>query len=391
MGSNGGSSYAMALLIITLVALYTSNVESCPPSEWAALMSFKAALTEPNFRIFHSWRGTNCCYHWYGISCDPTNRRVADITLRGLTITDDNRLHINNRTATGYMSGFISPSICNLTQLSTLTISDWKGISGNIPRCITALPLLQFIDLSGNMISGKVPYDIGHLTQLMTLNLADNHISGRIPRTLVNLPNLVLIDLRNNAIEGPIPPDFWKLKKLNRLFLSHNRITGPIPRSMSSIYGLADLDLSLNRLSGPIPASLGHMPVLDSLNLKYNNLTGKIPWTLLGSKMSHLDLSRNMLSGDIADVFGERSYFINLDLSHNNLTGFIAKSMVSATYIGHLDLSHNNLCGPIPRGSPFNHLPRWSFDNNRCLCGHPLKPCTSSSQARMNIWMNKNI
>ncbi|KAE9593288.1 hypothetical protein Lal_00028698 [Lupinus albus] len=383
MGRSDSAVYAMLLLlIITLVA---SPVESCPPSEWAALMAFKAALTEPNFGIFNSWRGTNCCYHWYGINCDPTTRRVADITLGGLTIADHNPHVTTNRTATGYMTGYISPSICKLKQLSTLTISEWKGISGNIPRCITTLSLLQFIDLSGNIISGKVPYNIGHLTQLTVLNLADNHISGRIPRTLVNLKNLMILDLRNNAMEGPIPPDFGKLKKLNRVFLSHNRITGPIPRSISSIYSLADIDLSLNRLSGSVHKSLGQMPVLDSLNLKYNNLTGKIPWTLLSSRISHLDLSRNMLSGDIADVFGERSYFINLDLSHNNLIGFIAKSMVSVFYIGHLDLSHNNLCGPIPRGAPFNHLQPPSFDNNRCLCGHPLKPCTHHHHTRIKL------
>ncbi|XP_027355322.1 DNA damage-repair/toleration protein DRT100-like [Abrus precatorius] len=370
----GGASFVLAMALVILMALTSSRVESCPPSEWASLMAFKAALKEPHLGIFHSWSGTNCCYHWYGITCDPTTGRVAEITLRALTVTDDHRY--NRRTGTPYMSGHISPSICNLTQLSSITISDWKGISGNIPRCITTLRFLQIIDLSGNLISGKIPWDIGRLTQLTLLNLADNHISGRIPRTLVNLTNLMQLDLRNNAIEGPIPWDLGRLKRLNRALLSHNRITGRIPRSISEIYGLADLDLALNRLSGSIPFSLGRMKVLDSLNLKYNNLTEKIPWTLLGSRISHLDLSWNWLSGPIPNVFGGKSYFISLDLSHNNLTGSVAKSMVHATYIGHLDLSHNRLCGPIPRGAPFNHLPLSSLDHNLCLCGKPLNPCT---------------
>ncbi|KAK7312426.1 hypothetical protein VNO77_36270 [Canavalia gladiata] len=372
MGS--GASFVWAMGLVTLVALTASPVGSCPSSEWAALMAFKATLNEPYLGIFHSWRGTNCCYHWYGISCDPTTRRVAEITLRGLTVADD------HRNGKAYMSGHISSSICNLTQLSSITISDWKGISGIIPRCITTLRFLQILDLSGNLISGKMPWDIGRLTQLTVLNLADNHISGRIPRTLVNLSNLMQLDLRNNAIEGPIPWNLGRLMKLNRAFLSHNRITGRIPRSVSEIYGLADLDLSLNRLSGSIPASLGQMKVLDSLNLKYNNLTGKIPWTLLGSRMSHLDLSRNALSGPIPDVFGGKSYFINLDLSHNKLTGSVAKSMVHATYIGYLDLSNNRLCGRIPRAAPFNHLHPTLMDHNRCLCGKPLKPCTNVSR-----------
>lgn len=54
---------ARAVLTISLLVLVTLEalIESCPTSEWASLMSFKAALNEPNFGIFHSWRGTNFC------------------------------------------------------------------------------------------------------------------------------------------------------------------------------------------------------------------------------------------------------------------------------------------------------------------------------------------
>lgn len=138
-------------------------------------MSIKASLTEPNFGIFHTWRGTNCCYKWYGITCDPTTLRVAEINLNGLTVADKHR-PLNRHATTGYMTGHISPSVCNLTQLSSVTISDWKGISGNIPHCITTLSLLQALDLSSNHITGKVPENIGSLMPLTMLNLADNRI-----------------------------------------------------------------------------------------------------------------------------------------------------------------------------------------------------------------------
>ena len=364
-----------ALLLPTLTLLFAtfSSVQSCPSHEWASLMAFKAALNEPHLRIFRSWRGTNCCYNWYGISCDPNTHRVAEISLRGL---GDDWFFKRAANHTGYMTGSISPAICNLTQLSSVTISDWKGISGIIPRCITSLSFLRIIDLSGNVISGQIPRDIWRLTQLTMLNLADNHISGNIPRSLVHLSNLMHLDLRNNAIGGPIPWNFGKLTMLSRALLSDNRITGRIPWTISRIYRLADLDLSLNRISGIIPESLGRMPVLDTLNLKYNNISGRIPWTLLSSRMSHLDLSRNSLSGRIPNAFREKTYFTSLDLSHNRLKGSIAKSMTSAMYIGHLDLSHNLLCGKIPSGAPFDHLQASSFDHNECLCGRPLtKPC----------------
>ncbi|KAI9081938.1 hypothetical protein K1719_036200 [Acacia pycnantha] len=315
---------SVSLLLIVTALVVSSVVESCPPSEWAALMAFKASLNEPSVGIFHSWRGTNCCYRWYGVHCDPTTRRVVDITLRGLL--DDPAFKNLNRT--GYMSGSISPSICHLPQLSTLSISDWKAISGPIPRCLpSSLPFLQILDLSGNVLSGSIPHDIGRLRQLTMLNLADNHLSGRIPSTLVNLSRLTHLDLRNNALGGPIPRDIDRLRMLNRALLSHNRITGPIPWTISRIYRLADLDLSLNRISGRIPKALGTMPVLDSLKLKYNKLRGGVPASLLSSRMSHIDLSRNNLVGRVADVFHQGTYFINLDLSYNKLRGGVPKSM----------------------------------------------------------------
>ncbi|KAK7262546.1 hypothetical protein RJT34_30120 [Clitoria ternatea] len=352
MGSS--ASFFLTKTLMTLLLSLTAipiTVNSCPSSEWAALMSIKASLKEPNFPVFQTWRGTNCCYRWFGVTCDPTTRRVTKINLNALTITD---YHRNlPATTTPYMTGHISSSICNLTQLFSITISDWKGISGNIPNCITTLSFLQYLDLSGNHITGQIPFSIGRLTLLTVLNLADNHISGNIPDSLVSLSNLMTLDLRNNAIQGPIPWAFGGLKKLNQALLSHNQLTGPIPPSVSKVYGLADLDLSLNRLSGSVPGWLGKMAVLDSLKLRGNKLTEEIPREVLGSRMSVLDLSGNALSGRIANVFGAKSYFISINLSRNNLTGSVAKSMVLASYIGYLDLSHNRLCGAIRSASRY--------------------------------------
>ncbi|XP_065866457.1 DNA damage-repair/toleration protein DRT100-like [Euphorbia lathyris] len=360
---------SLSILLITLLATAAaSTVQSCPPADRAALLAFKSALQETRFGIFKSWTGVDCCHNWYGVSCDPETHRVADITLRGES--EDPIFEKSHRT--GYMTGTISPAICKLKRLSSVIIADWKGITGEIPRCITSLPFLRILDLIGNKLSGDLPADIGRLHRLSVLNVADNLISGQIPRSLTNLSSLMHLDMRNNRISGPLPLDFGRLGMLSRALLSHNYISGTIPRSISKIYRLADLDLSVNSLSGPIPDSLGKMAVLSTLNLDSNKLSGKIPVSILNSGVSDLNLSKNAFEGFVPDVFSERSYFTVLDLSYNNFRGPIPKTLSTASYIGHLDLSHNHLCGRIPVGSPFDHLEAASFAYNDCLCGKPL-------------------
>ncbi|KAK6925668.1 Leucine-rich repeat-containing N-terminal, plant-type [Dillenia turbinata] len=370
MDSITRASVVVWFLVVVLLSV-SSIVKSCPPSDRAALLALRADLVEPYLGIFDTWKGIDCCKGWYGISCDPNTRQVADINLRGES--EDPIFEKAGRT--GFMTGSISPSICKLKRLSSVIIADWKGITGEIPACITTLPFLRILDLVGNKLSGELPANIGKLRRLAVLNVADNLITGRIPQSIVNISSLMHLDLRNNRISGEIPAEFGRLSMLSRALLSRNQLSGSIPSSISKIYRLADLDLSLNYLSGSIAEWLGKMAVLSTLNLDGNLITGNIPATLLNSAVSILNLSRNSLEGRIPDVFGAGSYFTALDLSYNKLRGPIPKTLSSAAYIGHLDLSHNHLCGPIPGGSPFDHLDASSFAYNDCLCGKPLRPC----------------
>ncbi|MGD7309663.1 hypothetical protein, partial [Ralstonia pseudosolanacearum] len=182
---------------------------------------FKSALNEPYLGLFKSWTGTDCCNNWYGISCDPTSQRVADINLRG----ESEDPIFEKAHKTGYMTGTISPQICNLDRLSSVIIADWKGITGTIPPCITSLKFLRIFDLVGNKISGQIPYDIGKLQALTVLNVADNMISGKIPPSIVNLVQLMHLDLRNNRLTGEIPRMFGRM--LSRVLLSRNQLYGP--------------------------------------------------------------------------------------------------------------------------------------------------------------------
>ncbi|KAE8711312.1 60S ribosomal protein L31-like [Hibiscus syriacus] len=301
--------------ILEILLDVISTVNGFPPSDRAALLAFKAALHEPHLGIFDSWTGTDCCHNWYGIRCDAESHKVADINLRGES--QDPIFERAHRT--GYMTGFISPDICKLTRLSSITIADWKGITGEIPKCITTLSFLRILDLIGNKILGETPADIGKLQRL-----TKKKISGLIPRK------------------------FGRLRMLSRAF--EQFIGG---------------DSSFSRENA----------VLSTLNLDCNNISGTIPTTLLTSSIGSLNLSRNALEGKISEDFGRRSYFTAIDLAYNKLSGSIPGTLVVAYYIGHLDLSYNHICGLIPAGEPFDHLEASSFTHNDCLSGKPHRAC----------------
>ncbi|KAG7018090.1 DNA damage-repair/toleration protein DRT-like protein, partial [Cucurbita argyrosperma subsp. argyrosperma] len=258
--------------MLLVVFFLFAAVEACSPSG-------QAALNEPYLGIFNSWTGNSCCGGWYGVSCDPETLEVTEISLRGES--EDPIFQKAGRT--GYMTGSISPEICKLDRLTILIISDWKGISGEIPKCLTKLSQLRVLDLVGNKISGEIPSDFGNLNRLTVLNLADNAISGTIPNSIVNIGGLMHLDLRNNQISGEVPSDFGKLEMLSRALLSSNQLGGSIPASVTKMIRLADLDLSMNGISGMIPENIGNMPVLSTLNLDSNRISGQIPPTLISN------------------------------------------------------------------------------------------------------------
>lgn len=66
------------------------------------------------------------------------------------------------------------------------------------------------------------------------------------------------------------------------------------------------------------------------------------------SMMFGIDLSSNMLSGEIPGEVGKLSHVKSLNFSHNSFTGRIPATLGNMIEIESLDLSHNELNGTIP-------------------------------------------
>ncbi|CAL9089378.1 unnamed protein product, partial [Musa acuminata var. zebrina] len=93
----------------------------------------------------------------------------------------------------------------------------------------TILSLVTSIDLSNNNLSGEIPRELTKLHGLHFLNLSKNHLRGTIPEKIGSMEQLESLDLSMNNLTGDIPSSFSSLNFLSHLNLSHNNLSGRIP------------------------------------------------------------------------------------------------------------------------------------------------------------------
>uniref|UniRef100_A0A0D9ZRL3 non-specific serine/threonine protein kinase n=1 Tax=Oryza glumipatula TaxID=40148 RepID=A0A0D9ZRL3_9ORYZ len=303
--------------------------------------------------------------------------------------------------------GEIHPSICNLTRIMLLDLSH-NNLSGAIPNCMTALELDFFI-VSHNSLSGHiVPFSFFNSSTVMALDLSHNQFNGNI-EWVQYLGEIKYLSLGSNKFEGQISPSLCQLQSLRILDFSHNSLSGPLPscignlsfgqnpvgiplwslicenhfrypifdyigcyedrgfsfRTKGNIYiykhnfinWMSGIDLSANMLSGQIPRELGNLGHIKALNLSYNFFDGPIPAT-----------------------FANMSSIESLDLSHNKLSGAIPWQLTRLSSLSVFSVMYNNLSGCIPDSGQFGSFDMDSYQGNNLL--HPASEgseCAPSS------------
>ncbi|KAH9704152.1 protein kinase domain-containing protein [Citrus sinensis] len=255
----------------------------------------------------------------------------------------------NFKIRTNYvLSGRIPSEITALSMLQTLELP-YNGLTGIIPLEMGRLRNLVHLDLSDNHLMGHIPPTLGGLSKLKILNLSFNSLVGNIPSNVGHLTQLTTLAIASNQMNGSIPSGIGSLKVLQALDLSRNEIGGSIPSTLGHLKWLRSVDLSQNKLVGPIPSSLGHLTQLTTLNMYNNKLDGPIPPELMNcSKLRILKLGNNLLSGSIPSQIGKLQELYYLDLSGNFINGKIPSQLGEFPRIDTVDLSMNNLSGGIP-------------------------------------------
>ncbi|CAJ1947866.1 unnamed protein product [Sphenostylis stenocarpa] len=159
------------------------------------------------------------------------------------------------------------------------------------------------------------------------------------------------LDVSNNHLNS-IPDGFitecGKIKGLKLLNFSTNKLGGVLP-TFHGFEALESLDMSFNMLRGNIGFELDGLVSLKSLNLTFNKFTGSLP-TNLGKSMvlENLLLSNNRFDGEIPDELLSYENLTWIDLKANNLSRSIPINIGKLSKLETLILSANNLIGEIP-------------------------------------------
>ena len=218
---------------------------------------------------------------------------------------------------------------------------------GQIFSKLCQLQHLNIIDLSHNKLSGSLTLCIGDIP--FEYGAYDTQVLSSTSDSIfiVEFANIEYDDL------SFMFDNQYGLQSFTFSTKGHSLIY-----SSSFLNLMFGIDLSANMLSGEIPLEIGNLSRIKSLNLSNNFFTGQIPATIGNmSAIESLDLSRNDLSGQIPGDLTRLCSLEVFSVAYNNLSGCIPYSGQFSTfntesYMGNINLhnsSKGGTCDPSSR------------------------------------------
>ncbi|KAL3731006.1 hypothetical protein ACJRO7_027952 [Eucalyptus globulus] len=242
--------------------------------------------------------------------------------------------------------------ICGRSYMKTIDVSG-NNFSDHLPNQFGTFQDLEFLDLSWNSISGPIPTTVGQLSSLRKLYLSSNKLSGNIPESIGQLSNLEVMDLRNNQLDGVVSEcHFANLTSLTVLYFNLNKLVIDISTSWVPSFQIQAIFMSNCKVGPRFPSWLRTQRNISVLYMSNASIYDEVPSWLprVLSNTKRLDLSGNMLRGNISQIIGKKMPLLRLvSLYGNNLSGDIPSSLCMSDELAFLDLSKNQLSGRLPQ------------------------------------------
>ncbi|KAF8013053.1 hypothetical protein BT93_I1043 [Corymbia citriodora subsp. variegata] len=264
-------------------------------------------------------------------------------------------LRLLSSSNTGLIGNLSCQSLCNLTKLEELDLSN-NGITGGLPTCWRNMTSIQVLNLEDNEFSDSVASSpLASLTSLEFLSISGNYFD--IPSSLGPLANhsrlkVLLLDDNKLTIDTKVASSIPRLQ-LKVFSMSNSLSKGFKVTSLGFLnhqFDLRIMDLSSNDIPGPFPAwLLENNTKLEKLFMA-NNLfmTLEVP-SMTPFNLSVMDISNNCMRGELtAEFYANVPNLCYLNLSTNKLEGSIPSELGSIKSLRFLDLSSNNISGGLP-------------------------------------------
>uniref|UniRef100_A0A0D9V4Z7 non-specific serine/threonine protein kinase n=1 Tax=Leersia perrieri TaxID=77586 RepID=A0A0D9V4Z7_9ORYZ len=333
----------MDSLWVAIAALFVAAVVAAA-DDAQLLEEFRAAV--PNQAALKGWSGGDGVCRFPGAGC--RNGRLTSLSLAGVPLNAEFRS--------------VAATLLQLASVESLSLRG-ANVSGALSVAAGAGARcggrLQSLDLSGNAALRGSVADVAALAgacgDLKTLNLSGDSVGaakvggGGGP----GFAGLDSLDLSNNKITEDSDLR-WMVDAgvgaVRWVDLATNRIPGSIPE-FTNCSGLQHLDLSGNLIAGEVSGGvLSNCRGLKVLNLSFNHLAGEFPPDIAGlTSLNALNLSNNNFSGELpSDAFTKLEQLTALSLSFNHFNGSIPDSVAALPELEQLDLSSNTFSGTIP-------------------------------------------
>lgn len=277
---------------------------------------------------------------WGGVSCSVT---VTDeITALKAEVPGLDRVGVSNL-----------PVQTNMTRsaVTSIVLAD-QYLKGAIVTELTALPMLEHLDLSHNGLKGTLSEKF---RSLKTLRLQYNVIEDKIPSNFFDDQSAMKeLNIGSNKMTGTIPSKVGLASRMNSLYLFENNFNGRIPvlgnmplinfqAQENEFTGMLPFDYSFggtwadtlrewwvfdNQLTGSLSDNLGFLTSLEDLRINNNKITGSIPESILDlQRLFRLDVHTNALTGTVPEGIGDLPVLRDVRLQFNNLDGIVPTSL----------------------------------------------------------------